>query len=78
MVLREYKTGLIYQGGLDKDMDIIVGLTAVMRQNHITAGMVSAIGAVSEAQLGYFNAQTAQRGCFRRARIVSLKGNIFE
>ena len=40
MVLREYKTGPIYQGGLDKGMDIIVGLTAVMRQNNITAGMV--------------------------------------
>ena len=79
MVLREYKTGPVYQGGLDKGMDIITGLTAVMRQNHITAGMVSAIGAVSEAQLGYFNAQTKsfeKRSFQESLEIVSLKGNI--
>jgi hypothetical protein len=79
VVLREYKTGAVYQGSLDKGTDIINGLTAVLKKNNITAGMVSGIGAVSEAQIGYFNAQTKiyeMKSFQENMEIVSLKGNI--
>jgi hypothetical protein len=79
MVLKEFKTGPIYQGSLNKGTDIISGLTHVMKMRTITAGMVSGIGAVSEAQIGYFNAETKsyERKSFQEnMEIVSLKGNI--
>jgi predicted DNA-binding protein with PD1-like motif len=79
MVLKAYKSGPVYQGRLEKGVDIVSGLTAIMQQNNIAAGMVSGIGAVSEAQLGYFNAQTKtyeKRSFQENMEIVSLKGNI--
>lgn len=79
MVLREFKANLIYQGSLDKGADLVEGLSAVMKQQHIEAGMVSGIGAVSEARLAYFNAQTKlyeEKHFKENMEIVSLKGNI--
>jgi len=79
MVLKEFKMGPVYQGSLAKGLDIINGLTTVMKQNNIAAGMVSGIGALSEAQIGYFNAQTKsyEKKSFQESmEIVSLKGNI--
>jgi hypothetical protein len=79
MVLREFKASRIYQGSLDKGADIVEGLSAVMKQQHIEAGMISGIGAVSEARLAYFNAQTKlyeEKHFKENMEIVSLKGNI--
>lgn len=79
MVLKEFKMGPVYQGSLTKGLDIINGLTTVMKQNNIAAGIVSGIGALSEAQIGYFNAQTKsyEKKSFQESmEIVSLKGNI--
>ncbi len=79
MVLREFKVSRIYQGSLDKGADIVEGLSAVMKQQHIEAGMISGIGAVSEARLAYFNAQTKlyeEKHFKENMEIVSLKGNI--
>lgn len=79
MMLREFKTSRIYQGSLDKGADIIEGLSAVMKQQRIEAGMISGIGAVSEARLAYFNARTKsyeERHFKENMELVSLKGNI--
>jgi len=79
MVLKEFKTGPIYQGSLNKGTDIINGLAHVMKMHAITSGMVSGIGAVSEAQIGYFNAETKsyeKKSFQENMEIVSLKGNI--
>lgn len=79
MVLKECKPGPIYQGSLDKGTEIINGLSHLMKMRNITTGMISGIGAVSEAQLGYFNAETKsyEKKLFpENMEIVSLKGNI--
>jgi predicted DNA-binding protein with PD1-like motif len=57
-MLRRFSSKVICQGSLDKGVDIVGGLTAVMKQHDIAAVEVSGVGAVSGAQLGYFNAQT--------------------
>ena len=79
MILREFKAGRIYQGSLGKGKEIIDGLAEVMRRHEITAGTISGLGAVSEAQIGYFNAQTKsyiKMVFHEHMEIVSLKGNI--
>ncbi len=78
-MLREYKLGKIYQGSLKKGADIIGGLTRVMTERGITAGVISGIGAVSEAHIGYFNSQTRkyeEAHLRENMEILSLRGNI--
>lgn len=78
-MLREYKLKSIYQGSIIKGNDIIGGLTQVLKENSITAGIVSGIGAVTEARIGYFNAQTRkyeEKHLRENMEILSLKGNI--
>ncbi len=79
MILKEFKADTIYQGRLDKDVEIIGGLSTVMKQYDITAGMVSGIGAVSKAELGYYDGETKsyEKHLFQEnMEIVSFKGNI--
>lgn len=79
MMLREFTASRIYQGSLDKGADILDGLLAVMKQHRIEAGIISGIGAVSEARLAYFNAATKsyeEKFFQEHLEIVSLKGNI--
>ncbi|HTR45218.1 MAG TPA: DUF296 domain-containing protein [Thermodesulfovibrionales bacterium] len=79
MILREFTAGRIYQGSLVKGKEIIDGLTEVMKRHDITAGTISGLGAVSEAQIGYFNAHTKsyEKIIFHEnMEIVSLRGNI--
>lgn len=78
-MLREYKLKNIYQGRLEKGVDIIGGLTQVMKERSITAGVISGIGAVTEAHIGYFNAQTRKYEevhLRENMEILSLRGNI--
>jgi predicted DNA-binding protein with PD1-like motif len=78
-MLREYKLTKIYQGSLKKGADIIGGLTQVIKERGITVGVVSGIGAVTEAHIGYFNAQTKkyEEVHFREnMEILSLRGNV--
>ncbi len=78
-MLREFKPKAIYQGRLKKGVDIIDGLTKVMREKSISAGIVTGIGAVTEACIGYFNGQTKkyEEARFREnMEILSLRGNI--
>jgi predicted DNA-binding protein with PD1-like motif len=78
-MLREYKLKNIYQGSLKKGVDIIGGLTQVMKEGGISAGVVSGIGAVTEAHIAYFNAQTRkyeEAHLRENMEILSLRGNI--
>ena len=79
MVLKDFKARRICQGSIRKGNDLIKGLLTVMREKNIDAGAISGIGALSEARLGYFNAETRkyEEKVFREnSEIVSLKGNI--
>ncbi len=77
--MREYQLKNIYQGRLNKGDDIIDALTYYLEQRDIKSGVISGIGAVSAARLGYFNAKTKQyeeKDFAENMEIVSLKGNI--
>lgn len=79
MVIKEFHANRLYQGNLDKGVEIVHGLFSLMKQYAITSGTISGIGAVSEAELGYFNAKTKAYEKIRLKEdleIVSLKGNI--
>lgn len=78
-MLREFKSHNIYQGSLTKGTDIIEGLTSAMRQYQVGAGIISGIGAVTEARLAYYDqsAKKYQGKSFdEHMEIVSLRGNI--
>ena len=78
-MFREFQINRIYQGGLDKGADILEGLFGVMKQHRISAGIISGIGAVTEARLAYYNAETRayeEKAFPEPLEIVSLKGNI--
>lgn len=79
-MLREYKIKqAIYQGSLNKGDELIKGLTDVLKENKITSGIVSGIGAVSQARIGFFNAQTKKYEEITlndNLEIVSLNGNV--
>jgi predicted DNA-binding protein with PD1-like motif len=76
-VLRECKRKDIYQGSFKKGVDIIAGLMQVTKERGFTAGIISGIGAVTEAHIGYFKAQTQKYEVrFREnMEIFSLRGN---
>ena len=79
MMFREFQMSRIYQGSLDKGEDILEGLFNVMKQLHISAGVISGIGAVTEARLAYYNGETRtyeEKEFPEPLEIVSLKGNI--
>ncbi len=78
-MLREFKLKNIYQGSLKKGVDIIDGLTKTMKERGVSAGIITGIGAVMEANIGYFNAQTRKYEELylqENMEILSLRGNI--
>ena len=78
-MLREFKATKIYQGSLKKGTDIIEGLTSVLKQYQAAAGIISGIGAVTEARLAYYDQSAKkydERSFQEHLEIVSLRGNI--
>lgn len=78
-MLREYKKQIVYQGNLYKGDDLKKGLTAILKENKITAGIISGIGAVSQARIGYYNSQTKkyeEKTFNENLEVVSLNGNV--
>jgi uncharacterized protein len=78
-VLKEYGVKKVYQGSIKKGDDLIPVLTAILKETRIYAGTITGIGAVTGAELGYFNAQTKSYEKIQvreNLEIVSLKGNI--
>jgi predicted DNA-binding protein with PD1-like motif len=79
-MLREYKIKpAIYQGSLNKGDELIKGLTFVLKENKIASGIISGIGAVSQARIGYFNAQTKKYEDItlkESLEILSINGNV--
>jgi len=66
-------------GRLAKGDDLLAALTAISRAHGITLGEVQAIGAVSQARVGYYN-QAEQKYQFldlpRPLEILALTGNV--
>ena len=79
MMIREFQMQRVYQGSLAKGADILEGLQGVMKQHRISAGIISGIGAVTEARLAYYHQETKtyeEKTFPEHLEIVSLKGNI--
>lgn len=78
-MLRTYDLEQVYQGRLETDSDLLNELTKIVEQQEITAGKVSAIGAVKEAVISYYDQQAQEYGeqmLNESLEIVSLTGNI--
>lgn len=67
-----------YHFRLEKGEDIIEAIVAFCEHNSITAGRLEAIGAVLEAELGFYDLkrQKYHHKTFGEMEIVSLLGNI--
>lgn len=78
-MLRKYKSKSVYQGSLNKGDELIKGLTDVLKENKITSGIISGLGAVSQARIGYFNAQNKKYEDItleQNLEILALNGNV--
>ncbi len=79
MMLKEFQIQRVYQGSLENGADILEGLLGVMEQHHISAGIISGIGAVTEARLAYYHQETKtyeEKTFSEHMEIVSMRGNI--
>ncbi|WP_028844487.1 PPC domain-containing DNA-binding protein [Thermodesulfovibrio thiophilus] len=78
-MIKNFNVKRIIQGRLCKGDEIISGLSSFLKDNSITSGIITGIGAVSFAKIGYYN-QTERKYIakeFNEAmEILSLKGNI--
>ena len=78
-MLKEFGAAKVFQGSLKKGDDLLPALTAILKEAKISAGAITGIGAVTGAELGYFNGQTKSYEKIHvqeNLEIVSLKGNI--
>jgi hypothetical protein len=78
-VLKEFGITKVFQGSLKKGDDLIPALTTILKETRISVGAITGIGAVTGAELGYFNGQTKSYEKIHvreNLEIVSLKGNI--
>lgn len=77
--MKRFAFNEVLQGRLNKGDDIIEGLTKIITKNNIIAGVISAIGAVSEARIGFYNQETKRYEDIEfkePMEVLSLMGNI--
>ncbi|MBF0426318.1 MAG: DNA-binding protein [Magnetococcales bacterium] len=69
----------LFMGRLSHDGDLLAELTRLCRERGITAGWISAIGAVKRARVGFYD-QVARQYCFLDLdlplEITNLTGNV--
>ncbi|AGB41084.1 putative DNA-binding protein with PD1-like DNA-binding motif [Halobacteroides halobius DSM 5150] len=78
-MLREYNVTNIYQGRLETGDDLLAELTKLVKEKGIEAGKVSAIGAVKQATLSYYDQEKQQyneKEFNQPLEIISFLGNI--
>ncbi len=78
-MLRTYDLEQVYQGRLETDGDLLKQLTEIVEQQNITAGKVSAIGAVKKAMISYYDQQNQEYNdqlLDQSLEIVNLTGNV--
>lgn len=66
-------------GRLDCGSDLLEGLTAICKENNVTLGKVSAIGAVQKARIGYYHQDTREyefKDLDQHLEILCAIGNI--
>lgn len=78
-MIKRFNSKRIFQGRLLRGDEIISALTNFLKENSITTGIISGIGALTRAKLGFYN-QKEKRYISKEfnepMEILSLKGNI--
>jgi hypothetical protein len=77
--MKSFSTSLskIHVVRLMKDEDLLDSLTSFIRENEIKSGFINGIGALSTAQLGYFDGTDYQKIVIsENVELTSLTGNI--
>jgi len=78
-MVNPYKIKNVFMGKLTHGSDILTELTNFCRKNEIKTGILTAIGAVKNAALGFYNQDEKKyyKHCINQPlEIVSLSGNI--
>ena len=79
MLVNKYSLTEIYQGRLETGDDLAEELTEFVQGKEIKAGKISAIGAVQNATISYYDQETKEYGeqvLDEAMEIVNLEGNI--
>lgn len=78
-MLKDFNFNRIIQGRLFKGDEIISEITKILKEKSINSGLISGIGAVSKAKIGYYDQKTRQymsKEFCEPMEILSLKGNV--
>ncbi len=78
-MFRDFKIKRVIKGRLLKGDEIISEITKILKEKSIKAGLISGIGAVSRAKIGYYDQKNRQymwKEFKEPMEISSLKGNI--
>jgi uncharacterized protein len=79
MLIRDFKQGRILFARLDHGADIIGQITNLAEENGIETGALSAIGALTRAELGYYDQVSHEYGKIsldEQVELASCTGNI--
>ncbi|MCK8818051.1 DNA-binding protein [Natroniella sulfidigena] len=78
-MLKEYTLDNIYKGKLELGDDLLTKLTEIVQEKEITTGKVTALGAVKEAVVSFYDQNKQKYGAKNLAQpleIINLIGNI--
>ncbi|MGB9711260.1 MAG: PPC domain-containing DNA-binding protein [Thermodesulfovibrio sp.] len=78
-MLKKFSVKRVLQGRLFKGEEIVSGITKFLKENSITSGLISGIGAVKKARVGYYDQSEKEYVSHEfnePMEILSLKGNI--
>lgn len=78
-IIKEYRVKRIFQGRVPKGEDLFRWLTQKVNELGIKAGMVSGIGAVTRATIGYYDQIKREyviKSFEQPMEVLSLKGNV--
>ena len=79
MLIRNFRQGRIFFARLDHGADIVSQITNLAEENEIETGALSAIGALSRAELGYYDQLSHEYGMIsleEPVELASCSGNI--
>ncbi len=78
-MLKDFNFKKIIQGRLFKGDEIISEITKILKEKSINSGLISGIGAVTKAKIGYYDQKTRQymsKEFCEPMEILSLNGNV--
>ncbi|MGM0501555.1 MAG: PPC domain-containing DNA-binding protein [Bacillota bacterium] len=79
MLVNQFSLKKIYQGRLETGDDLLTVLNEFIQDKDIKAGKISAIGAVQEAAISYYDQESKEYGAKKldeSLEIINLEGNI--